>query len=348
MPREGSKMVRTIRKMALGVGLALVGFGGAQAETWSMQSSVPGSIIQLGTYGKRIAEQVTLVTDGEITMEFHEPGSIVPALEVFKAVGDGTLDAGYSSPGFVVPAMQLFASVPFGPRASEYLAWLKFGGGKEILEELYHDHGVHGITCAVIAPEASGWFVNEINDPKDLQGLKMRIFGLGAKVVEKLGVSTRSIAGGEILAALESGEIDAAEFSMPAVDLNLEFFNVAKHYYFPGWHQQSTFSDLMINLERWQRLDEDTRRKIEIVCDANIAHGLAEGEAIQFQAIDELRRKGVSVHNWSPEMMAAFERAWNEVVEEEIAKDEDFARIWASLQNFREMYRNWERLGYVQ
>ncbi|MCB1490369.1 MAG: TRAP transporter substrate-binding protein [Rhodobiaceae bacterium] len=332
--------------------LALTASAGlANADTWQMQSTYPGSLTQLGTLGKRIAEQVGIATGGDITIEFQEPGALVPALEVFDAVSSGAVEAAWSTPGYwagKVPALQLFGSVPFGPSAGEYLAWVKFGGGQQLFEEIYEKSNVHSVFCGVIAPEASGWFRKEINSPEDLKGLKMRFFGLGAKVMDKLGVSTQLLAGGDIFPALELGTIDATEFSMPAIDLNLGFYQVAKHYYFPGWHQQSTLFDLMINKDVWDGLDESTQKQIETVCDANITYGLAEGEAIQGKALAELQEKGVQIHKWSDEMLDTFRGAWDEVVQEQVAADADFARVWESLSKFRDEYAVWKDLGYLK
>jgi TRAP-type mannitol/chloroaromatic compound transport system substrate-binding protein len=324
--------------------------GAASAEVWQMQSTFPGSLQQLGAMGKLIAERVTAITDGELTIEFQEPGAMVPALETFEAVASGAAEAGWSTPGFwagKVPALQLFAAVPFGPEPGEYLAWMKFGGGNELFEEIYHVHNIHGIICGVIAPEASGWFRKEIDSVEDFQGLKMRFFGLGASVMEKLGVSTQLLAAGDIFPALERGTIDATEFSMPAIDLDLGFYQVAKHYYFPGWHQQATLQDLMVNLDVWEGLDDLTKLRIETACDANITYGLAEGEALQFAALDELEGHGVTLHQWSPEILDALHEAWLEVVEEQSAADADFERAWESLSGFRERYARWRDLGYL-
>lgn len=322
----------------------------ALSETWNMQSTYPGSLTQLGTIGVRIADQITKVTGGEITVKFQEPGAIVPALETFDAVSTGAVEAGWSTPGYwsgKVPALPLFAAVPFGPQAGEYMAWMKFGGGYEMMDEIYQKNNIKSLLCAVIAPEASGWFRTEINSVDDLKGKKMRFFGLGAKVMEKMGVSTQLLAGGDIFPALELGTIDATEFSMPAIDLNLGFYQVAKHYYFPGWHQQSTFFDLMINLDLWEGLSETQQAQIEAVCDAGIAYGLAEGEAIQFGALKDLQSKGVTLHTWKPEILGALETAWQEVAAEEAARDADFARAWASLNEFRENYKVWKSIGYM-
>ena len=175
----------------------------------------------------------------------------------------------------------------------------------------------------------------------------MRFFGLGAKVMEKLGVSTQLLSAGDIYPALELGTIDATEFSMPAIDLKLGFHQVAKYYYFPGWHQQSTFFDLMINKEKWEGLDKTQQAQIEAVCNDNLAYGFAEGEAIQFAALKELQEKGVNIKKWSPEMLDAMRGAWEEVAGELAAQDADFKEAYDSLQGFRANYKIWKDIGYL-
>jgi len=350
----------TVRKLltvaamgAAAVGVATFGpLSKAQAQQvdWNMQSTYPGSLTQLGTMGVWIADQLRAVSDGQINITFQEPGAIVPALEVFDAVSTGAVEAGWSTPGYwagKVPALQFFGSVPFGPNAGEYLAWYYFGGGRELFEALYEPYNIHSVICSIIAPEASGWFKKEINSVDDLKGLKMRFFGLGAKVMEKMGVSTQLLAGGDIYPALELGTIDATEFSMPAIDLNLGFYQVAKHYYFPGWHQQSTMFDLMINKDAWDGLNPVQQAQIETTCLAGVARGLSEGEAIQFKALKELKEKGVNIHRWPPEILDKLKAAWMEVVKEESAKNADFKKVWESLSTFRENYATWKDLGYL-
>jgi TRAP-type mannitol/chloroaromatic compound transport system substrate-binding protein len=332
--------------------VAAMAAGSASAQqTWNMQSTYSGSLPQLGTLGQRIADQITALTEGEITINFQNPGGVVPALETFDAVGSGAVEAGWSTPGYWagrVPALQLLAAVPFGPQAPEYIAWLKFGGGQQFLEELYEPYNIKSIICGVIAPEASGWFRQELNGVEDLRGMTMRFFGLGAKVMERMGVSTQLLAGGDIFPALELGTIDATEFSMPAIDLNLGFYQVASYYYFPGWHQQSTMFDLMINLDLWESLSAQQQLTIETVCDANITYGLAEGEAIQIDALRTLEEEhGVQIRRWSAEDLAALEAAWEETAAELVAQDADFARVYASYTTFRQNYRRWRELAYL-
>ena len=221
---------------------------------WQLASGYPSSMIQLGTMGVTLTKKLHRVSGGNIDIKFNEPGAIVPALQIFDAVSNGSVEVAWSSAGLYTGkdiAFAMFSAVPFGPEVGEYLAWLYYGGGLQLWDELYHSYNVHAVPCGVTPPEASGWFRKEIKTLDDLKGLKMRFFGLGARAMEKLGVSTQLIPGGEIMPALQFGTIDATEFAMPAVDLNLGFYQVAKHYYFPGWHQPATLYALFIHKKNW-------------------------------------------------------------------------------------------------
>ena len=347
-------MKKAISAVALGVSLAVGTMAApASADTvkLKMGSTYPSKLVQLGSLGKRLEASVEAMSGGSLELKFYEPGALVPALEVFDAVKSGAIDAAWSTPGYwqgKEPSLSLFAAVPFGPSAGEYAGWLFFGGGEEMMQKVYAKHGIHSIICGVIAPEASGWFRKEINSLEDLKGLKMRFFGLGAKVMEKLGVSTQLLAGGDIYPALERGTLDATEFSMPAIDLDLGFHQIAKHYYFPGWHQQSTAFELMLNKARWDSLDDSQRAILTNACRANFAMGLAEGEAIQGKALKTLKEQGVTLHTWSPEILAGLEKTWNEVAAEQAAADASFKEAWDSLQAYRAEYKVWKDIGYLK
>jgi TRAP-type mannitol/chloroaromatic compound transport system substrate-binding protein len=352
--RIRSTMKLAISALAVGAVIALGVPSGADAQDkrvrWNMASAYGSKLTQLGTLGVRLSENMEAVSGGSIRLKFFEPGALVPALEMFDGISAGSLDAGWSTPGYWTgknEAFALFAAVPFGPRAGEYLGWFYYGGGKELFDELYAEYNIKGVMCGVIAPEASGWFRKEINSTEDLKGLKMRFFGLGAKVMEKMGVSTQLLAGGDIFPALERGSIDATEFSMPAIDLNLGFYQVAKHYYFPGWHQQSTLFDLMMNKDKYDALSDTQKAQIDAVCGANITAGLAEGEAIQGKALAELQEKGVTIHRWPPEILAELEAAWNEVAAELAETNPTFKKVWESLSAYRKQYKVWGDLGYL-
>jgi TRAP-type mannitol/chloroaromatic compound transport system substrate-binding protein len=318
---------------------------------WKLSSAYNSTLPQLGTLATRLASKLETVSGGDIAITFYEPNALVPALEAFEAISMGALESAWSTPGYwagKVPALQLYSAVPFGMKSDQYLAWFYFGGGKELFDEIYHQYNIHSVMCGMIAPEASGWFKKEITSIDDLNGLKIRFFGLGGKVLEKMGASTQLLAGGDIFPALELGAIDATEFAQPAIDINLGFYQVAKHYYFPGWHQQSTFFDLMINLDEWKLLNDTQKAQIEATCGDSIRYSIAEGDAMQADAITALKEKGVQIHKWSPEILDALLAAWEEVAEEQSAKNADFKRVHDSFVAFREKNAEWRDLGYLK
>jgi TRAP-type mannitol/chloroaromatic compound transport system substrate-binding protein len=317
----------------------------------NMGGAFPSQMAILGTGQLYFAERVKKISGGSLEMKFFEPGALVPASQYFDAVSSGNLDAAFTGLGFFTGkevALALFSSVPFGPEMGEYLAWMRYGGGDQMMQELTRRYNIESMRCATIAPEASGWFRKEIKSLDDLKGLKMRFFGLGANVMQKLGVQTQILQAGEIFQALQLGTLDATEFSMPAMDQTLGFHQVAKHYYFPGWHQMATFVHLLVAKKKWDGLSETHKEIIKSACEDTQLQQFTEGEAVQGKALQFLQSKGVTLHYWKPEILAAFRKAWGEVVEEQKVKSPEFAKAWASLSKFREEYKVWREHGYLK
>ena len=165
--------------------------------------------------------------------------------------------------------------------------------------------------------------------------------------MEKFGVSTQLLAGGDIYPALELGSIDATEFSMPAIDKDFGFYQIAKHNYFPGWHQQTTVGDMMFNMDKFNELSEGQQVMIDQACQAQTLRGFAEGEAIQGAAMAFHESKGVTIHRWSDDILGQLEGAWQEVIAAEIAGNEDAKTIWESYSKFRSEYDVWRKNGYL-
>lgn len=311
-------------------------------------SSFPRDLPYLGTMAVRLEELLGKISNGTFELKVYDPGVMVPASDTFRAIQSGTLDAAFSSPGqwaSEIPALQLFSSIPFGPSVDEYLAWYYFGGGEEIFQSLLREKGIHAIVCGAIPVEASGWFRKPIRTIGDFKGLKIRAFGLGAKVLAQMGAVVSEISGEEIYSALSEGRLDGAEYSMPTVDARLGLGRVAKNYYFPGWHQPSTLFSLMINANAWDGLSSNTKTQIETVCGDNVRYGLAQGGAGQFEALKQLGIDGVQVNRWPEIILSALHRAWFDVVREESSKDEDFASTWNSIETFRRDYSIWQELS---
>ena len=287
-----------------------------------------------------------------IKVKIYEPKKLVAPFEILDAVSSGKVNAGWSTAGYwkgKMPAAAIFSSVPFGPEAPEFFAWLYEGNGLKLYQKMYDDakYNVHVTPCAIDSPETAGWFRKEINTPEDLKGLKMRFFGLGADVMTKLGVATSLLPGGEIFSALEKGVIDASEFSIPVVDKRLGFYKIAKYNYFPGWHQQATVFELLINKKTWNNMSQMQQNAISLTCKANMTASLAEGEAAQGAAIREnIEKNGVIVKKWTPEMLNAFRGAWKEALVD-LRKDSTFNDVWKDLSTFREEYKYWSNLAFL-
>ncbi len=324
----------------------IAGTSSAQERVkWKMHSAWGSSVPHLGTSAVRFSKNIERLSGGSFTMKFFEPGALIPANEGFDATSKGSIESAWSTAGYDVgkyPALAFFTAVPFGPSVGEYFAWKKFGGGDDIQNEIYAKHNIHRLDCFAIGPETSGWFKTEIKELEQLRGMKMRFFGLGARVMQKIGVSTQLLAGGDIFPALEKGVIDATEFSMPAMDIKYGFYQIAKNNYFPGWHQQVSISQLLINKDKWDSLSDQYKAMVEIACGDSIHHTYSETEYVNPYAMLEMGDKyGVITRRWRDDQIAVFEKAWNEVVTEDSAKDPLFKRVAESYADFRKTYAKW-------
>ncbi|MFX4222487.1 MAG: TRAP transporter substrate-binding protein [Thalassobaculum sp.] len=329
------------------------GAGDAEAKKvrWKMHSAFGTNVAVLGNVGIRITDWVNRMSDGDFDIKLFEPGALAGGYAYYDPISQGAFDAAYGTPGANQGKNSAFAFLstwPFGPGALEFNAWLQYGGGVEIGKELYARDGIEYFYCGMIPPETSGWFREPIESLDQLKGLKMRFFGVGAKVMQKLGVSTQQLAGGDIYPALELGTIDATEFSMPAIDRSYGFYQIAKYNYFPGWHQQSTTNEVLVNQANWEKLEDVKKAQFEVACLANIGVELAEGEALQPAAMIANQKDGVTNVSWSDDVLNTLREKWDEVLAEELAANPDVQKLWDSYTAFHEEYKIWGEMGYLK
>ena len=317
----------------------------AKRVKWKMQSAFGSTLVHLGPSGIEFAENVKRMSDDKFQIKFFEPGALVPALECFDAASRGSVESCWTTAGYhagKIPAVQFYTAVPFGPQLGEFLAWNFHGGGNDIREELYGKNNLKSILTSCIGPETSGWFKEPVADLGELKGLKMRFFGLGARVMQKVGVSTQLLAAADIYPALERGVIDATEFSMPDIDIKLGFYQIAKNNYYPGWHQQISCGEFLINKDSWDSLPDSYKAMIENSAGRQITATYAATEAANPKAMLEMKSKyGVTNRRWSDDVLATLEKAWLEVLAEDSAKDPDFKRVADSYLAFRKTYKLW-------
>ncbi len=317
---------------------------------WQVPITFSSTLTALGDTLPWVADQLRAASGGNINLQIAEPGTVIPALSIFENVSTGAVDAGYAWMGYEigqVPASALFGATPFGLESTDFLAWMDFHGGRELLAETFHPHNVHPILCGTISPEAAGWFRKEITGVADLDGLKFRAAGVGGEIKSELGMSVTMLPGGELYQALETGVLDATEFSLPTVDQQLGFYQVAKHYYLPGWHQPSTNQFLYVNLDVWNGLEEQTRAMIDMACRAGNSYAIAKSEALQGGVLTEFEAQGVNLHVYDDETLMAFYEATQRVMERRSAQDEMFGKVYASMMEFQRELAPWKELGYL-
>jgi TRAP-type mannitol/chloroaromatic compound transport system substrate-binding protein len=319
-----------------------------------LQSQFPSKLPTAGPGLTHFVKTVEAISDKNLKIKVFEVGKLVPPNGVLEAVSKGQVDAGYCTTAYwagKLPTAPLFLNVPFGPEAPERFAWLYEGNGLKLWQEMYDRAGYNVKVLPVLAfsAESAGWFANPINSVEDLKGLKIRYGGFAGDVMKKLGASVTMMPMGDVFPALEKGALDGCEFSAPTVDAFLGFSKVVKYNYFPGWHQPPSTLELLINKDVWEKKLTSTQRAIiETAAMANMTWGLASSEAAQAGVlIDNAKNKGVKNMTWSPEMLAAFSQAWEEVAKEQAEKDPFFKKTWEDLSAFRANYSVWGELGYL-
>jgi len=307
-------------------------------KKWRMVTTWRKGSPGLYTGAKTVTDYITKASGGRLTVELFGSGEIVPAFETMNAVASGTVEMGHGYPSYwssLHPAMNFLAPVPFGLTPQEQFAWFRYGGGNELAEELYNELGLKFFVSGNVMAQGHGWFNRDINSIDDYKGLKMRIGGLGGRVLAAAGTTVVSIPLGEVLGALQNGTIDAAEFVGPLNDLAFGLQQAASNYYWPGWQEPSGIMDCFINTESWNSLDDELK---EIVRGANgLANEVVMSEytARNAQSLDILKNDhNVTVKQLNDDTLGALAGLAKQVISDEAAKSPMSTRIHESMKKF--------------
>ena len=316
---------------------------------WRMPLSASRNLPGSGEQPTWLTQRVKEISNGAFIIDMYDPGEIVPSFAITDAVSDRKVQAGWTWIGYdqgKIPASALIAAAPFGMEPPAYVGWWLFGGGKALTEKIYVEHDIRPILCAITGPETAGWFSKPINRAEDLQGLKIRFAGLGGRTLQKLGASVTMIPSGEIFQALETGVIDATEYSQPVVDEALGFSRIAKYNYFPGWHQPFTATHMMVNLQVWNELSETDQTLLDTACTGTVMYGLSLTESLQGSVIQKFKNEGISTQILSENLQNDLRIAANKVMEEEAEKDAYFKEVLQSQRTYKATHDQWRELAY--
>ncbi|MEW6766248.1 MAG: TRAP transporter substrate-binding protein [Pseudomonadota bacterium] len=317
----------------------------AEVIKWKMVTTWPKNFPGLGTGAENLAKLINEMSGGRIEVKIYAAGELVPALEVFDAVARGTAQIGHGGAYYWKgkhEATQFFTSVPFGLTAQEMNAWLFYGDGLKLWQEVYAPFGLVPMPCGNTGVQMAGWFNKEINSVADLKGLKMRIPGLGGEVLRRAGGTPVNLPGGELFTALQSGTIDATEWVGPFNDLAFGLYKAAKYYYAPGWHEPGSTMEAIFNKAALEALPKDLQSIVLNACKVVNADMLAEFMARNNQALEALRSEhGVQVRNLPDDVIAELKKLSEEVLAEVAKHDPLTQKVYDSFTAFRAKVKPW-------
>lgn len=323
--------------------------GSNKVFRWKMVTTWPANFPIFQEGAEKFADDVRVMSNGRLDVQVYAGGELVPPLQVFDAVSQGIVEMGHGSPYYwagTVPAAQFFSTVPFGMTAKGMNAWLYNGGGLELWHELYKPFNLIAYPMGNTGVQMGGWFNKRIDSIEDIKGLRMRIPGLGGKVFKNAGGNPVLMAGGEIYTALERGTLDATEWVAPFHDMRLGLNRAAEYYYYPGWHEPGTAFELMINLSKWQELEPDLQKIVEVAAAATSEWIYAQMEYNNQLALQQLRqKKNVSILPFPDDVLKELRSVTKETLDAEANNNPDFKRIYEAYESFRKDYQNWNDLS---
>ena len=315
---------------------------------WRMASSYPTGLDTLTGIGEFLSNRVLGSTGGKFQIQFFPGDEIVPALGVLDAVRSGVLESGYTAGYYYYDRDVTFcfdAAIPFGMNNRQIDAWYREGNGARLMSEFFAKWNIVAFPCGNTGTQMGGWFRKEIRSARDLQGLKMRIAGLGADVMAKLGVIPLQLPGAEILPALENGTVEAAEWVGPYDDLKLNLYQAANYYYYPGWWEGSVQISAYTNAQAWARLPAEYQTAFRSACADTHTELLARYDALNPAALQQLVGLGVRLCPFPTDVMDQAYEAALAVYANLSATNRVFAKIYADYVEFMEAHNAWNRIA---
>ena len=314
---------------------------------WRMATSWPHALDTLYGGAETIAEQVGVMSGGRFTIEPYAAGEIVPGLQVLDAVQNGAVECGHTASYYYVgknPALAFGTAVPFGLTPQQQNTWLYEAGGNEALDRIYSDFGVRSFPAGNTGPQMGGWFKRELDGPASLKGLKMRIPGLGGKVMAAMGVNVQVLPGGEIYLALERGAIDAAEFTGPYDDEKLGLPKAARFYYYPGWWEPGPTLTALVNQQAWAKLPKAYQEMFRSACQSANLLMLSRYDRLNAVALERLRQGNTQVEFYGDAILKEAQSATADLLADSARGDVGFASLYSAWKDFRQVARGWNQV----
>ncbi|MEN2990556.1 TRAP transporter substrate-binding protein DctP [Tistrella sp. BH-R2-4] len=330
---------------AAGGALAAPAIARAQTKVrWRMPSSFPQVLDTVYGAGAFIAERVATMTDGQFEITPYAAGEIVPPLGILDGVQAGTVECGITA-GFYylgkMPALVFDTGVPFGMTPRQHMAWMQYGGGYDLMAELYGQFNAVQFPCGNTGAQMGGWFRKPIESVDDLKGLRIRAAGYLGQIYAALGAVPQQIPGSDLYSALERGTLDAVEFVGPYDDEKLGFQKVAKYYYGPGVLELGASLCFLANSQAFAALPTTFQQILKSACAESYTDMLAKYDQRNIGALRRLVASGVQLKSWTPEIMTAMQTATARLLADQSATDETFGRVHTAWKAFLDEQLLW-------
>lgn len=319
---------------------------------WKMVTTWPPNFPVVGEGCTLFADWVREMSGGRLDIKVYGGGELVPALEAFEAVMSGAAEIGHGASYYwtgKAPSTVFFATIPFGMNVQQMNAWMYAGGGSELHRELYKKFNLIPFPAGGTGVQMAGWFNKELNEVKDFKGLKMRIPGMGAKVLQEMGGTAVLSSGNEIYTNLERGVIDATEWIGPYHDYLMGFHKIAKYYYYPGWHEPGPILEFFINQRDFNNLSKDLQVIVETAAARLNIWSLSEFESKNNLYLKKIKAEStVDVRPLSQDILSALKKASQNVIQQQIDNDPFSKKVYESYNDFRKNISEWSAISEKQ
>ncbi len=339
--------------LAAGSANTVVGINAVHAQPdikWRLASSFTRGRDLLFGSSEAFAKHVNEMTQGKFQIEVSASNEVVAGLQALDAVQNSTIELCHTFSNYYVgkdPSFGFGSGLPFGLNSRQHTAWMLQGGGNQIFNTFCQTQKIHPLLCGSTGAKMGGWFKKEIRSTADLKGLKLRIGGLGALILSKLGVEPRSTPSADIYSALESGTLDGADWLSPYDDEKLGLLKVAPFYHYPGWWEGSSHLHLFINLEKWNALPPHYKATLEAAAAQTGVALQARYDSENASSLIRLIKAGTQFRPFSQDVMEASWTAAASTYKELSASNDTFKTLYESLVTFRaDEYLWWQVAEY--
>lgn len=308
-----------------------------QATRWRLVSRLPKTMDIAHAGVQSFVRQVREMTDGKFDITVQSADEVTTNAGVIESVQRGAVECGHTSAAYYIAKDETFAldsAIPFGLDARRMNAWMQQGNGLALLREFYREQGIVNFPMGNTGAQMGGWYKKPLRSLSDLKGLRMRMLGLGSRVLERLGGKPVYLSSNETFTALQRGGIDAAEWSAPHDDLRLGLHDLCKYYAHPGWWKGGAQFSLYINRRAYDALTDENQAIVAAAAAAAHLEIQAQYDAKNADALQQLVATGTRLIPMPKAILDAAWQATQDLYAELAAKNPHWRKIYSSQSAF--------------